>query len=192
MTVKTATRGRPKGSGVNDASQLSKVQSLLSANPGMKPTTAIKSIGVTDPSAIRRLRDKFNSAPPAEARPPARPTAAAKRTPAHARTKPAITARPAPRATRSRTIEAAPATSQAEAPDPAPVAAIGATHSEFLMSMYSAGVSMATATMQLHVDAFAFALQGSPVACFLRGQMIVSEFAAALLADNAGHGHTRH
>ncbi|MBL8567154.1 MAG: hypothetical protein JNM89_15680 [Hyphomicrobiaceae bacterium] len=33
---------------------------LIAANPTIKPTTAIKSLGITDPSVIRRLRDKFS------------------------------------------------------------------------------------------------------------------------------------
>ena len=35
---------------------------MISADPRVKPTTAIKALGITDPSAIRRLRDKFNVA----------------------------------------------------------------------------------------------------------------------------------
>lgn len=35
---------------------------LMTANPKLKPTTAIKAMGVSDPSSIRRLRDKFHAA----------------------------------------------------------------------------------------------------------------------------------
>ena len=51
--------GRPRGSGLDDSQQLESIAALLAANPGLKPTTAIRSLGVEDPSAIRRLRDKF-------------------------------------------------------------------------------------------------------------------------------------
>lgn len=51
--------GRPKGSGLDDSRQLESIAALLAANPGLKPTAAIRSLGVEDPSAIRRLRDKF-------------------------------------------------------------------------------------------------------------------------------------
>lgn len=34
---------------------------MIAAKPQLKPTTAIKALGVTDPSAIRRLRDKFHA-----------------------------------------------------------------------------------------------------------------------------------
>jgi hypothetical protein len=32
------------------------------ADPDLRPTTAIKTLGITDPSVIRRLRDKFHAA----------------------------------------------------------------------------------------------------------------------------------
>lgn len=51
--------GRPKGSGLDDSHQLESIAALLAANPALKPTTAIRSLGVEDPSVIRRLRDKF-------------------------------------------------------------------------------------------------------------------------------------
>jgi len=51
--------GRPKGSGLDDSRQLESIAALLAANPSLKPTTAIRSLGVEDPSVIRRLRDKF-------------------------------------------------------------------------------------------------------------------------------------
>ncbi len=57
-------RGRPKGTGIDDNSQLQRVAALLAADPNLKPTTAIRKIGVNDPSVIRRLRDKFHLARP--------------------------------------------------------------------------------------------------------------------------------
>lgn len=54
-------RGRPKGSGIDDSARLRSIAALMSAEPGLKPTTAIKRIGVSDPSIIRRLRDKFHA-----------------------------------------------------------------------------------------------------------------------------------
>jgi len=62
MNAAKAQRGRPKGSGINDQQRLVAIARLVSADPRMKPTTAIKALGITDPSTIRRLRDKFNSA----------------------------------------------------------------------------------------------------------------------------------
>ncbi len=59
MPTATVRYGRPKGSGLNDRQQLETIAALLAANPKLKPTTAIRSLGVEDPSTIRRLRDKF-------------------------------------------------------------------------------------------------------------------------------------
>jgi hypothetical protein len=53
-------RGRPPGTGKNDTDRLLKIAALMAADPALKPTTAIKQIGETDPSTIRRLRDKYN------------------------------------------------------------------------------------------------------------------------------------
>jgi hypothetical protein len=56
-----ARRGRPRGSGLDDRGHLRRIAELLDADPNLKPTTAIKAIGVSDPSTIRRLRDKLKS-----------------------------------------------------------------------------------------------------------------------------------
>ncbi len=61
MTPAKAQRGRPKGSGIDDKQRLVEIARCVRANPKLKPTTAIKAIGITDPSTVRRLRDKFNS-----------------------------------------------------------------------------------------------------------------------------------
>jgi hypothetical protein len=53
-------RGRPPGTGKNDTDRLLKIAGLMAADPGLRPTTAIKHIGETDPSTIRRLRDKYH------------------------------------------------------------------------------------------------------------------------------------
>lgn len=58
-----ARRGRPRGSGLDDRSQLRQIAELLEADPTLKPTTAIKAIGVSDPSTIRRLREKLKVLP---------------------------------------------------------------------------------------------------------------------------------
>lgn len=60
MSEVKSRRGRPLGTGIDDRARLATVAQLIAANPDLKPTTAIKSLGVSDPSIIRRLRDKFN------------------------------------------------------------------------------------------------------------------------------------
>jgi hypothetical protein len=52
-------RGRPKGSGIDDSDRIARLDELLRVHPEMKPTTAIRLMGYSDPSAIRRLRDKY-------------------------------------------------------------------------------------------------------------------------------------
>lgn len=69
MPGKTARRGRPKGSGIDDSARLLAIARLIDADPELKPTTAIKALGITDPSVIRRLRDKYSDL--RAARPPA-------------------------------------------------------------------------------------------------------------------------
>jgi hypothetical protein len=61
MTPNKQSRGRPKGTGLNDAAQLKAIADLMATHPEMKPTTAIKALGISDPSVIRRLRDKFQA-----------------------------------------------------------------------------------------------------------------------------------
>jgi hypothetical protein len=54
-------RGRPKGSGIDDSATLQRVAELMGADPDLKPTTAIRMLGIDDPSTIRRLRDKLKT-----------------------------------------------------------------------------------------------------------------------------------
>ncbi len=62
MTPNKVGRGRPKGTGLNDAAHLRAIAGLMAANPDLRPTTAIKTLGISDPSVIRRLRDKYSAA----------------------------------------------------------------------------------------------------------------------------------
>lgn len=64
MASHEARRGRPKGSGLDDRSQLARIADMLARDPSLKPTTAIKAIGVSDPSTIRRLREKLKVSAP--------------------------------------------------------------------------------------------------------------------------------
>jgi len=81
MPETTPRRGRPKGTGIDDSQVLADIARLISTDPELRPTTAIKSLGISDPSVIRRLRDKYNqsgrrplppSAPPCSAGPEVR------------------------------------------------------------------------------------------------------------------------
>lgn len=59
MSTKKTRRGRPKGSGIDDSAPLLQIAALMAEDPDLKPTTAIRRLGISEPSTIRRLRDKF-------------------------------------------------------------------------------------------------------------------------------------
>lgn len=59
MTQAKRTRGRPKGSGIDDTVYLMQIAAKLAIDPDLKPTTAIRQLGINNESTIRRLRDKF-------------------------------------------------------------------------------------------------------------------------------------
>lgn len=56
-----ARRGRPKGTGIDDSDRIYRLAELLKVRPELKTTTAIRLMGYSDPSAIRRLRDKYKA-----------------------------------------------------------------------------------------------------------------------------------
>lgn len=54
-------RGRPIGTGIDDSDRIERLAELLRTQPHLKPTTAIRAMGFSDPSTIRRLRDKYKA-----------------------------------------------------------------------------------------------------------------------------------
>ena len=91
-------RGRPRGTGIDDATLIVRIADLLRSDEQLKPTTAIKRLGITDPSVIRRLRDKLRGretvAPSTSTTetPPERPRRVAAALPAAMATTPPATA----------------------------------------------------------------------------------------------------
>ena len=74
MNDEPPRRGRPKGTGIKDDATLAVIAGLLAKDAELKPTTAIRRAGITDPSVVRRLRDKLKIVPaagPAPDLPPA-------------------------------------------------------------------------------------------------------------------------
>jgi hypothetical protein len=61
-------RGRPKGTGIDDRIWLRELDRLIAIDPSTPPTTAIKALGISDPSTIRRLRDKHKRRVPSQSR----------------------------------------------------------------------------------------------------------------------------
>ena len=86
MASAAARKGRPKGSGIDDSQQLARIAALLAADPKLRPTTAIRLLGIEEPSVIRRLRDKYRAhqaamqeAARSQSPPKGKPTVAARR-----------------------------------------------------------------------------------------------------------------
>jgi len=68
MTRSTPRRGRPNGTGKQDAVLLEAVAARLASDPSQSAAAVIRSLGVTDPSSVRRLREKLKSHAPAPGR----------------------------------------------------------------------------------------------------------------------------
>jgi len=179
MAQKTAARGRPKGTGVDDAGHLAAIAKALADNPGMKPTTAIKALGITNPSVVRRLRDKYRQQhrshqPPqtavaagsVESAP--RPTSNVVALRVHAgsarRGRPS---RATPRAT-GPVQETTPDPSPSGAEDDRPARAPGAPQPDLVAAAFAAGVAAGKTMIHLQYKALWYAFQFSPYACAVR------------------------
>jgi len=197
-------RGRPKGTGLDDRQLLQSLFSLLNADPELKPTTAIKSLGVTDPSAIRRLRDKCKLAlsdtsqvmPAAQAcqsvktSTPARIMALRSANPA-LRTKPVATPSPelikptvaAPIAAPAQTAK----TAQQRAGDDRRQLA-----SDWFSVWADIGVHSMTTTLNVQWILYGHVLNSPPIRAALSQQSVLTDFAAAWCAFGPDPGKTIH
>ncbi len=61
MEAMVRQRGRPKGTGIDDRGTLLEIATLMRKDPELKPTTAIRRLGIEHESTIRRLRDKYTA-----------------------------------------------------------------------------------------------------------------------------------
>jgi hypothetical protein len=169
MASNHARRGRPRGSGLDDRTQLRRVADLLEADPSLKPTTAIRAIGVSDPSAIRRLRDKLKisehplSGRIGSASTGGRPSAALLE--ARDRHRPSSTAGTADHSVGG-LAEASPT------PDADP-------HMAWLAHWYAVGLSALTATVEAQMAIMEDILQMPQVASALRQQVLINEVTKA-------------
>ncbi|MDX2308383.1 MAG: hypothetical protein NW216_09115 [Hyphomicrobium sp.] len=153
MAHRLRARGRPKGSGVNDHARLEAVARLIETYPEMKPTTAIKKTGVSDPSTIRRLREKLKvhstdlprSSPASHDNGSARPLSAT-----------AVPSVARPQEPSSRTGAAAAALAVLEAPSHLSQAA------GLWLGLYSASVSAASVALGVQMFALSSAFAVSP------------------------------
>jgi hypothetical protein len=175
MAQKTAARGRPKGTGLDDAGPLAAIAELIAANPGMKPTTAIKALGITDPSTVRRLRDKYQqrAAPRDDA--PAGMLASPQ---AHRTGSNVIALRARSSGVRRDAAPAAPAPSPAAVAETAddastisdehPAHLAPATKPDLFAAAYAASIATAKTAIHLHYKSLWYAFHWSPYACAIR------------------------
>lgn len=179
MANKSAARGRPKGSGLDDAGSLAAIGKMITANPGMKPTTAIKALGITNPSAVRRLRDKYQQSIATSMQTSNTPatnvialstrTAVAGRTPSQA---------PAP----SRVPSVKPAETSDEASagaDDHPAVGRNRDKPDLFAAAYAASIATAKTAIHLQYKSYWFAFQISPYAMFVRN----AEFTRLVLSS---------
>jgi hypothetical protein len=177
MPTATVRYGRPKGSGLDDRQQLETVAALLAANPKLKPTTAIRSLGVEDPSAIRRLRDKFRvdqARLMADARRATRSNAARNSRALSEHT-------PAPELARSRALVPVAPTAGELRPIP-PSYALAAGWCDLAYSMLAAAAQSQAVLLQ-HWLAL------PPVAATVRRQLALNSVAVAICTRSRGRRH---
>jgi hypothetical protein len=188
MGQKTAARGRPKGTGLDDAGPLAAIADMIAANPGMKPTTAIKALGITDPSTVRRLRDKYQQRfAPRDRTPAERPS----KTPIRPEVSNVISLR-----ARSSEIrrEAALMPSSPSTPPPSvtdkaeeattasdehPAQPAAALKPDLFAAAYAASLATAKTAIHLHYKSLWYAFHWSPYACAIRN----AEFTRLVLSS---------
>ena len=174
MQTASARYGRPKGTGLDDRQRLASIAAAIVANPKLKPTTVIRSLGVEDPSTIRRLRDKFTSEQGkllAEARRAARAkTAAVQREPART----ARSAEP-----RAGAHAAAPKSSTSASVSIVP-------QSSMLVGCFDLGVCAVKAAVENQSIMAEYWLRLSPVSMALRGQLVLNAVAVAMYTRSQG------
>jgi hypothetical protein len=205
MTPTKASRGRPKGTGLNDAAQLQAIADLIAADPALKPTTAIKTLGITDPSIIRRLRDKYHleadklqtglPVPSAHAQRPApeplrlvaRETGVAPRSAALAVARPTkvsgiVDARARPRPVLVARVEAVePPRTQSLRVAPTPAAIPSAAPPQDLTSAWvESGAAFIALSIEAHFAVLNSVFQWPPAIAVVQTQVAMSEFALAM------------
>ena len=168
MHTASARYGRPKGTGLDDRRQLASIAAALVANPKLKPTTAIRSLGVDNPSTIRRLRDKFNLEQGkllAEARRASRSKAAAQQ---HEPTK--VTEPSEPSAAHPSLLQKS-SSSQSLSIVP---------QSSLLVGCFDVGVCVLSTAVVSHTILAEYWLRLPPVSMALRGQLALNSVAVAI------------
>jgi len=178
-------RGRPKGTGLDDRAKLRALADMLAADPQLKPTTAIKNLGVTDPSAIRRLRDKLKEMQSAlegpkgtERTPRSRSIALrAKAEPTYSEEPPLKTSVCPPRA--NEFPAASPAPQRHSEPNPPARSASQTGPENWLTSWFALGLTGANAAMDMQRAYFDYLLKNPGVTLALEQHVRANEFLIA-------------
>jgi hypothetical protein len=181
MAQKTAARGRPKGTGLDDAGPLAAIAELIAANPGMKPTTAIKALGFSDPSTVRRLRDKYQQRYAPRDVAPAQPLTnnvialKPRSTTVQRPVRPADpdSSRPSPPVAKDRDDGSSTAS------DEHPARPEAKAKPDLFAAAYAASIATAKTAIHLHYKTMWYAFQLSPYACLIRN----SEFTHLVLSS---------
>lgn len=204
MSGSKVGRGRPKGTGLNDRAQLAAIRKLLDRDPSLKPTTAIKLAGVTDPSAVRRLRDKL-AAPQVAASPEAAlpKTHAPDAVPAAVQMVP----KTAPAAAATRTATRADSANAASSLPPGEAVASGPSSSpsstsafanagghsaNWLASISGLGLRALSATFELQWALIGQALRSPPVTAALKQQLLLNELTLSFCVPYGEFRRTLH
>ena len=208
------TRGRPKGTGLDDRAIIQSVIEMVAANPDLKPTTAIRSFGVTDPSAIRRLRDKFHlvheetRAPaaakraPAAAQPPQPARAVALKSisepvrsaPVQSKVPPTNKQAPARKTSPSDidvVVSPEPAARLADSPKQAHCSAV-ATSPSWLSLWAELGLQTMAASINAQWMIYDQVLRSPPVTAAFDSHAVLTEFAAAWCATSPATSRSVH
>lgn len=207
MTGTPRPRGRPKGTGIDDRETLRSVMSLLGSDIGLRPTTAIRQLGISDPSVVRRLREKLKTtdAPastaervPGQSSQPQRQRQPEKQNPVPPissnvqRPAPLPSEIPAPQEAASQ--ESAPAISPTSSPagaaNPAsqpssPIGPAAAADKSPLADPQLEALRLAAeaagAMSRLYLHCMSYAAQTNPFSLALRSQSVMSDFMVTLL-----------
>ncbi len=187
-------RGRPKGTGLDDRAKLRALAEMLAADPQLKPTTAIKNLGVTDPSAIRRLRDKLKEmqsmlegAKGSERAPRSRSIALrAKAEPTYSE-EPSLKARVSPRRSNELSI-ASPAPQPPHEPNPPAQSASQAGLENWLTSWFALNLTGVNAALDMQRAYFDYLFKNPGITLALKQHVRANEF---LIACTGTKRHTR-
>lgn len=179
-------RGRPKGSGIDDRAVLRRIGDMIEADPTLKPTTAIKAIGVSDPSTIRRLRDKFKAGDDHDLPLPAPSSGACVGV--------AAPMLPLFEARRVSDVPQSVRPSCADMQGLAEVSAVSAAEdsSRWLLSLYALGLSAFSSTIRAQMSLMDDFLHVPQVESALRHQLLLNEVAKAFCPKRADVRTTFH